>query len=219
MLHTATIVVLLAAWAWLSKIGADRVGSVGNPRHVPAYLTTIVVEWLMFALVIWGVRRHGVPLDRVLGPRWRSLGEVLRDIATAAAFWIVSIIVLSILARFVPAGSTNFILEMLPAGRLEIALWIAISLTAGICEETIFRGYLQGQITAMTNNVAAGIVLPSIAFGAVHSSQGVRPAVLLALYGAMFGALAHWRKTVRPGMIAHAWNDAFAGLVQGLLRP
>jgi len=171
----------------------------------------------MFALVIWGARRHGVPLDRVLGPRWRSLGEVLRDIATAAAFWIVSIIVLSILARLVPAGSSNFILEMLPAGRLEIALWIAISLTAGICEETIFRGYLQGQVTAITNSVAAGIVLPSIAFGAVHSSQGFRPAVLLAVYGAMFGALAHWRKTVRPGMIAHAWNDAFAGLVQGLL--
>jgi hypothetical protein len=36
---------------------------------------------------------------------------------------------------------------------------------------------------------------------------------LISVYGAMFGALAHWRRSVRPGMIAHAWHDAFTGLV------
>jgi hypothetical protein len=30
--------------------------------------------------------------------------------------------------------------------------------------------------------------------------------ILIALYGAMFGILANWRGSVRPGMIAHAWK-------------
>jgi len=33
--------------------------------------------------------------------------------------------------------------DILPHGGTEITLWIALSVTAGICEETVFRGYLQ----------------------------------------------------------------------------
>jgi hypothetical protein len=29
--------------------------------------------------------------------------------------------------------------------------------------------------------------------------------ILIGLYGTMFGILAHWRGSVRPGIIAHAW--------------
>jgi hypothetical protein len=34
----------------------------------------------------------------------------------------------------------------------------------------------------------------------------------------MFGILAHWRGTVRPGMIAHAWQDTLGGLVGSLTK-
>jgi len=36
---------------------------------------------------------------------------------------------------------------------------------------------------------------------------------LIFIYGAMFGLLAMWRKSLRPGMMAHAWHDAFQGIV------
>jgi uncharacterized protein len=96
-------------------------------------------------------------------------------------------------------------------------LWIALSVSAGICEEAIFRGYLQRQFAAFTRSAPAGIILSAIAFGAGHAYQGSRMTVLIALYGLMFGLLAHWRGSVRPGMIAHAWQDSLSGLV-GLLK-
>lgn len=36
---------------------------------------------------------------------------------------------------------------------------------------------------------------------------------LIAVYGAMFGFLALWRRSLRPGMMAHAWHDSFEGIL------
>jgi hypothetical protein len=37
--------------------------------------------------------------------------------------------------------------------------------------------------------------------------------VQIGVFGLMFGVLAHFRKSLRPGMIAHAWHDSFSGIV------
>ena len=107
---------------------------------------------------------------------------------------------------------------MFPHGGIQIALWVALSVTAGICEETIFRGYLQTQFMALTKNAPAGILLSAAAFGAAHAYQGFRMTILIAVFGLMFGILAHWRGSIRPGIIAHAWQDSVSGIVAGLLN-
>jgi membrane protease YdiL (CAAX protease family) len=107
---------------------------------------------------------------------------------------------------------------LVPHGRLELVLWVILSVTAGICEEAIFRGYLQRQLLALTGNAPAAIAGAAVIFGAGHIYQGYRGAVVIACYGAMFGVLAHWRKSVRPGMLAHAWQDTISGIAAGLLR-
>jgi len=37
--------------------------------------------------------------------------------------------------------------------------------------------------------------------------------VLIAVYGMLFGLLAHFRKNLRPGMMAHTFQDAFSGIM------
>ncbi len=70
-----------------------------------------------------------------------------------------------------------------------------MALTAGICEEILFRGYLQRQFIAMTGNPALGILLSAVIFGGAHVYQGAKQAILLGVYGAMFGALAYRQST------------------------
>src|SRR5437899_10986878 len=108
---------------------------------------------------------------------------------------------------------------MLPHRGIELTFWIALSVTAGICEETIFRGYLQRQFMALTKSAPAGILLSAATFGAAHTYQGFRMVILIGLYGAMFGILAYWRGSVRPGMIAHAWQDSLNGVLASAIRP
>jgi membrane protease YdiL (CAAX protease family) len=143
---------------------------------------------------------------------------VLRDIGIAFGFWIVAWILLWILGWLLRIAALGRNVSMLPHRGIELTLWIALSVTAGICEETIFRGYLQRQFMALTKSAPAGIVLAAVTFGAAHAYQGFRMTILIALYGAMFGILAYWRASVRPGMIAHAWQDSLNGVLGTVMR-
>ena len=218
-IHTVVVLAVLGGWTFWGKVLADHLRVAANPNRLRFYVLTLCFEWFLFALVVAGVRRSGAPLMIVLGDRWDSVRQVLRDIGIAAAFWLASsglLLVLGWLMRIAALGrNMDFIL---PHGGAEIALWLALSVTAGICEEMIFRGYLQRQFMALTKSVPAGILLSGAAFGAAHAYQGFRMVILIGLYGTMFGILAHWRGSVRPGMIAHAWQDSLNGVLAGVIR-
>jgi hypothetical protein len=36
--------------------------------------------------------------------------------------------------------------------------------------------------------------------------------LIIAVYGCMFGALALWRRSLRPGIIAHFLQDSISGI-------
>jgi membrane protease YdiL (CAAX protease family) len=213
-LHTTFLLAILMAWAFLGRIMVGRMQTAANPHRMRFYMLTLAFEWLVFAYVIAGVRRNGQPAQIVWGTRWRSFGQFARDIGIAAAFWIIAAALLFIVAELLHVEAARQNLQfLLPQGALELALWIALSISAGICEETIFRGYLQRQFMAFTRSAPAGILLSAAAFGAGHAYQGSRMMILIGVYGVLFGILAHWRGSVRPGMIAHAWQDSLDGLI------
>jgi membrane protease YdiL (CAAX protease family) len=218
-MHTIIVLVILGVWAFLGKIIADQMRGEASPHRVRFYLLTILFEWLLVFFLVAGVRRSGAPLALILGVRWSSARQLLKDIGIAAAYWLVSSGLLVILARLLRVGPTAPRMDfILPHGAAEITLWVALSVTAGICEEAIFRGYLQQQFIALTTNAPAGILLSAAVFGAAHAYQGFRMVILIGLYGAMFSILAYWRGTVRPGMIAHAFQDTVSGVVSALMR-
>lgn len=106
-------------------------------------------------------------------------------------------------------GQTGWVsLEgMRPHNGLEIAAWIVTAMSAGICEETVFRGYLQQQISGWTGHVVIGVLGQATVFGLCHVYQGWKNMVLIFVLGCVFGAFAVLRKGLRANMIAHAGVD------------
>ena len=88
-----------------------------------------------------------------------------------------------------------------------------LALTAGFCEEIIFRGYLQKQFAAASGMASIGILAQGVLFGAAHGYQGTKLMFTIGVYGALFGILAAWRKSLRPGMMAHFLQDFISGLL------
>jgi uncharacterized protein len=212
-IHTILVLAVMGGWTIGHKIFVDQLSATANPNRVRYYVATIFYEWLLFVLVVAGVRSSGASVLIVLGEHWHSVRQVVRDIGIAAGFYIVGWMLLSVFGWLLRTAALGRNVSMLPQRGIELTFWIALSVTAGICEETIFRGYLQRQFMALTKSAPAGILLSAATFGAVHAYQGFRMVILIALYGAMFGILAHWRGSVRPGMIAHAWNDSLNGVL------
>jgi len=217
-LHTVVLLVGEGALVVRSAMHAEQMRSAVNLNRVHMYERTMLTEWLGFAFVLLGVWLAGSDFTTVLGERWRSARAVLRDIGLGVAFSIASTMVLSMLQSHGDGGGDRAVQFLLPHGGFEMTLWVALSITAGICEETLYRGYLQRQFAALTKNIPAGIVISGAAFGLAHSYQGWRMAVVIGLEGMMLGAMAQWRKSVRPGMVAHAFKDAVAPMLMSMMK-
>jgi len=195
-------------------------------RHskVPQYLWTMMWEWLLTSFVYLGIRKR-MTLRELIGGRWANAEEFLVDLLIACGFWLAAVVVLGLGAKLMhldEAGRFDSMRRQLgflvPGTTIELLLWLCLSTTAGICEEIIFRGYLQRQFAAITRSILAGVLLSAVVFGAAHGYEGGPRMILIGVYGLMFGLLAWSRKSLRPGMIAHAWHDAISGAVLHLLK-
>jgi CAAX protease family protein len=218
-LHTLILFFVVAAWAVWGLVMSNHQRAIPHPHRVSGYLLTMVWEWGVFAFVYFGVRRRGVTMRQLIGGRWSTPVEFLKDLGVSAIFWFVALAVLALTARALhlqsPGQNVRF---LLPQTRLELFLWILLSTTAGICEETIFRGYLQKQLFAWLKSAPLAVVISALAFGAGHIYQGAKSATVIVVYGLLFGILAEWRKSLRPGMMTHAWHDAITGVAVSLMR-
>jgi len=219
--HTIVFVLFLIGYAFHGRTTVAHVEHMHLTSKVPLYLFMILLE-LSLVSYVWflGVKPAGGSFGGLIGGKWNSVGDVLRDIGVAFLFWPVVIVVLVGLQFSIgKSPQTAKAVFMLAPGSLpEMIVWVILSVTAGICEEFIFRGYLQKQFLAITGSEVAAVALQAVLFGIAHSYQGVKSIVTITVYGALFGMLAVHRKSLRPGMIQHAMQDSFAGLALGLLK-
>jgi membrane protease YdiL (CAAX protease family) len=217
-LHTVALLVFLTGWAYFGREWAIHMRAQATPNHLLLYIPTFLMEWLVFAYIVWGVKKRGISLKELVGPRWSKGAQNLVDLGIAACFELVSLVILALTAHLLRIDpKTQNMKFMMPVGGLEIFAWVLLSLTAGICEETIFRGYLQRQFGAWSGNVIVGIVISAAVFGAGHIYQGWKQAVVIGVFGILFGALTVLRRSLKPGMMAHSFQDAAAGIAFGLL--
>jgi membrane protease YdiL (CAAX protease family) len=177
---------------------------------VSRYISVLVFEWLLVLFVRAGVHKRGVRLRDLVGGRWATPADVLKDLALGAALWAVW---MGLMNPHILGSGTNAAQGLLPQGVIESLAWIPLAISAGFCEELAFRGYLQKQFQAITGSAAWAVLLQSILFGAGHLYEGVGPVARIMLFGVLFGLFAAWRKTLLPGMIAHAWTDIFGVII------
>jgi uncharacterized protein len=108
-----------------------------------------------------------------------------------------------------PGGSLARVAYLLPRTRAERWWWIALSVTAGVCEEIVFRGFLLHYLATHAPQIGmtGAVVLSSIAFGLGHLYQGLRSAALTALVGAALAAAYLVTGSLWTPIVLHALLD------------
>jgi CAAX protease family protein len=223
--HTVLMVAVMLANSAVSflmsrRMTSTRAGAITDKARIIEYVGTIALELFLLLLLWLGLRLRQTRIRDVIGGRWATVEDFLLDFVMAFGFWIVAygiLIGLSFalgLAKPAQLDEAKKLAQLLaPHSGGALAVFILLSITAGFVEELIFRGYLQRQLGALSGNIYVGLIASAVIFGGGHGYEGTRRMLLIFIYGMMFGLLALWRKSLRPGMMAHAWHDALMGVV------
>jgi membrane protease YdiL (CAAX protease family) len=184
-----------------------------HPEVVPLYLSLIAMEWGL-VVYVWrgGLRKTGTKLRELVGGKWADAKDVLVDCGLAIGVWVVWMLVQTAWVLWLGPEHAASIQTYLPQRALEIVLWIGVSISAGFCEELVFRGYFQRQFETFARSRWIALFLQAMLFGIAHGYQGVEACVKIACFGLLYGLLALWRKSLRPGMLAHAGSDILSGI-------
>src|SRR6266850_5147827 len=179
----------------------------GLNSRLSSYLTVLAEEWGVVFLIWLALRRRGFAMGSPVAGRWHTPGAFFRDFGIGVGFLVVAIPLVGGLTHFLGGNTDLTLANITPKTGLELVVWLVTATTAGFCEELTFRGYLTRQLSAWTGNRAWGVILQGVMFGLAH---GYYHEVMVAVMvqGWLLGLLAHWRKNLRPGMLAHGLQDA-----------
>ncbi|MGZ4733197.1 MAG: CPBP family intramembrane glutamic endopeptidase [Terriglobales bacterium] len=217
--HLATVVIVLLATGIASLVIPRTTHSKALEFHsgerLPVYLRVATCEWLVFGYLLFGIRRMGRTAGEVIDPspggprRWfSSVGIGIG----AGAVWMM--LGMGIMALLRPnADDLRFVQSFLPRSMVEKFGFAALTLTAGFCEEFLYRGYLQQQFHAWTGSLTTAMFLQAGLFGLLHVSLPWKFVVSVTAMALFLGALVAWRKTLVPAMLLHAVVNLLGGLL------
>jgi membrane protease YdiL (CAAX protease family) len=207
----------LAQHAPAGGVGGAAPGQLAShSQAIPIYLTVGLMDWALLYFCWSAVHHNGGNLRTLSGGRWTSRKDLVADLTIALPFWVLweatAYGVHWLLALGAQGSSAAKTVDsLLPQSLLEIVVWIGVSITAGICEELAFRGFLQRQFHALTGSIVLAVLAQGLVFGLFHAYQGWRNVAVISVLGALYGALAAWRGNLRVNIMTHAWGDVWEG--------
>lgn len=218
--HTVLVLVPIAIGSFASAFqhGLPNANLPGMNSRLSSYFTVLAIEWFPVFLISLACRRRGLSLGALVSGRWPTIGKFFRDLGLGVAFLVVAVPLVGVLANLLGANAMESTqANILPKTAFELLVFLGLTASAGFCEELVFRGYLILQFSAWTGNRGFGIALQGVVFGLAHGYyHWVMVAVMVE--GWLLGLLAYWRKSLRPGMLAH-WLQDTIGVLAAFFFP
>ncbi len=176
----------VALIVWLSAPGVDA-GAVGLrwPEQWPGPLTGVVVLLvLIFVVASTRALRSGALLDAA--EPVRRPGEP---------------------RHAEPPGAAT--LALLPRTAGERRLFTVVGVTAGICEEWLYRGFFLAVVAALAGGLPTGVLVlvAAVAFGLAHAYQGRVGVITTGVLGGVMAAVYLDTGSLLLPVVLHALID------------
>lgn len=187
---------------------------VSGRDRIRLYVTTILFQWFLAATVAWRAFARGLTTRQlgVIGEFPASVILIALAGATliAAAHWMN----LRRLARsHHPAAQSlrSIGSRLFPRSTVEYIFYIVLAITAGICEEFVFRGFVIAVLFRAGLGAWTAVILSSLMFGLAHLYQGKGGSAGTALLGMLFAGVKIAYHSIVPVVVWHAVLDIVAG--------
>lgn len=218
LLAVALVLALPAYSAWDVPRLARRIAADPLNARTNDYVWNMVILWGLTLALISAWWWAGRPL--------RDVGLRLPDTATA---WASTVLITgAAIAFFVQQASSVLrspdarakvrkhlesqpsVRTVLPATPREARVFYAVAITAGICEEVLYRGFLLWYFQLLVPGVVA-IAAAVLAFGVAHAYQGMRGILATGLAGAIAMAVYLLTGSLLAPIVLHAALDLVNG--------
>ena len=185
---------------------ARRIWYRGTVIELWAYVAVTLALWLREGRD-WGMLGLVPPAD------WRFYVGV--SLAVIVAAWSLR---QNIKVRALPpdrlqrlAPKFTDVEFLVPRSAAEYRWFQALSVTAGVCEELLYRGFLTWVVAAYVGTWAA-VVIVALVFGLGHAYQGPKGILKVGVVGLIFGCIVLASGWLIPAMIIHAMIDSSSGI-------
>lgn len=184
-------ILFIVAHRRLRKQLADQV----TGARISFYNFVLVIEWFwtfaIAALVLLGY----VSLERLGIREFDFTNAAPYTISFALLFALGPTVLFLYLPRMkngpqLADKAIKAVGEIFPFEPNAKKLWFAVSVTAGICEEILYRGFIIDYLqTSMSLDLVWALLLGALIFGLGHIYQGLKGFVATTLYGFLFAGL------------------------------
>jgi CAAX protease family protein len=187
---------------------------VSTMERLSLYASTIAFQWLAVAVVAWRAWAHGfmaAQLGLIVPDRSKIVIAAVVGTATITSLqWLNLRRVgrIPVEAR----GSLQAIAErILPQSTVELLPYLALAMTAGLCEEFLYRGFAIAVLFTVGLPAWAVVLLSSVLFGLAHSYQGRGGIAMTLLIGLILGTSRLAYGSLVPAIFWHSAVDVVAG--------
>lgn len=196
---------------------------LSSSERIQLYFSTMSIQWLIVAIILWRSEAHHLPLN--------NLGLSLPDPRRAVVVAVVLSIVLVLNQIFglrriatLPPDQRGIIPSLaerlLPRTATESFVAVLLVISVAICEELIYRGFVQTIFQdAFYGYASAGTVFSALFFSVAHLYQGRKGTLTTFVVGLIFSATRIWTGSLFPAMLIHFSVDLSAGVVASRLPP
>jgi membrane protease YdiL (CAAX protease family) len=214
-----SIVFALSAYFLVPELLSHAVsgleGRFANNRWV-VWVLNSAFAWALFFLTYAGIRLSGFRLFEVIDGHWQLRQPVKYYVK---ATFVLGVLVLAVDISLAFAGAFSRSSRPLPGTIVEFLLAIFRMASAGFIEEVIFRGFLLGEFTSITNRPVLATYLRAVLFACAHGwDQTAIGWVDKFLSGLLFAWSLKKTKSLIPAILVHSGLNTLAILLVGILK-
>jgi membrane protease YdiL (CAAX protease family) len=202
---------------WRFRKFVARGGQVTTGRKLRLYLIVLLTQWTLTAFCAWVMSRRQLNIADLgllkAGPAWAWILAIFLAVTLASATFVA--------VRAIRAGNSEMpahlghVARILPRNVMERVGFTPVALTAGICEETLYRGFLTFAFFQAYPSMIVALALSTVAFGIGHLYQGPRGILSTMALGLVLATIYRASGSLWPGIALHAFVDLANGNALG----
>jgi len=203
---------------WRARIRLRRLLSeppAGPAAKLRLYAATMAWQWAALGVVAWRASARGMSAAQLgLAERftWPLAAATLVGTISLAGFQWFNLRRLGRMNGAVPDFMRKLAARILPAETVEFLPYTALAITAGVCEEFLYRGFVMAALMATGLHTLLVVLLSAILFGWAHAYQGRSGIAGTTLLGVLFAATRLAYNSLLPVIVWHAVVDLVAGI-------